>query len=189
MTNLIYLIGRSGTGKYTIAKELSKQGYVIVDNQLINNPIFSLLKTEALNSSLTVPLEAWNAIGKIRDIVFEFMAQEKSNNYILTNELFETDEGDHRLFNQVKDMATKRGSIFLPVKLLISKQENAKRISSPGRAELYKSTKIDEKDINKELIKISHPNLLEIDVSDLSAQEVAKVITEKINNARFISIH
>ncbi len=181
MTHLIYLIGRSGTGKYTIAKELAKGAYVIVDNQLINNPIFSLLKTDDLNSSLTVPREAWNAIGKIRDIVFEFMASEQSNNYILTNELFDDDEGDHRLFNQVKNLIVKRGSIFLPVKLLISKEENARRITSPGRAERYKSTKIDEKDKTRKLIEVDHPNLLEIDVSTLSAKEVAKIILNRLN--------
>ncbi|HJD60261.1 MAG TPA: hypothetical protein LFW20_06440 [Rickettsia endosymbiont of Omalisus fontisbellaquei] len=43
MTTIIYLIGKPGTGKYTIAKELSKSGYVICDNQLINKPIFALL--------------------------------------------------------------------------------------------------------------------------------------------------
>lgn len=129
MTNLIYLIARSGTGKYTIAKELAKQGYIIVDNQLINNPIFALLDPKDLNSSLTVPTEAWNAIGRIRNIIFEFMALGVSHNYVLTNELFDTDEGDHRLFNQVKDLSVKRGSIFIPVKLLISKQANARRIS------------------------------------------------------------
>ncbi len=184
MTNLIYLIGRSGTGKYTIAKELSTQGYIIVDNQLINNPIFALLDTKNLNSSLTVPTEAWNAIGRIRNIVFEFMALGRDNNYILTNELFETDEGDHRLFNQVKDLAAKRGSIFLPVKLHISYEENARRISSPGRLEKYKSTKIDQKDINRELIKTTHPHLLEIDVSDLSAYEVAQIIIDRINKLK-----
>lgn len=57
------------------------------------------------------------------------MALGVSHNYILTNELFETDEGDLRLFEQVKDLSVKRGSIFIPVKLLISKQENAKKIS------------------------------------------------------------
>lgn len=177
MTNLIYLIGRSGTGKYTIAKELKKQGYVIVDNQLINNPIFSLLKTDDLNSSLTVPIEAWNAIGKLRNIVFEFMAQEQTNNYVLTNELFETDEGDHRLFNQIKDMAAVRGSNFMPVKLLISEEENARRIASPGRLERYKSTKIDEKDKHRKLIEV---DMLEIDVSELEAEEVANIIINRL---------
>ena len=40
MTNIIYLIGKSGSGKYTIAKELAKHGYIICDNQLINYPVF-----------------------------------------------------------------------------------------------------------------------------------------------------
>ncbi len=184
MTNLIYLIGRSGTGKYTIAKELASQGYVIVDNQLMNNPIFSLLKTDDLNSSLTIPLEAWNAINKIRNIVFEFMSQDRLSNYILTNELFDDDEGDHRVFNQVKDLATKRDSIFLPIKLLISEEENAKRIAAPGRLERYKSTKIDEKDKTRTLIEVDHPNLLEIDVNKLSAPEVAKIIIDKIKQIK-----
>lgn len=36
----LYLIGFAGTGKYTIAKELAKVGYKLVDNHLINNSIF-----------------------------------------------------------------------------------------------------------------------------------------------------
>lgn len=50
--------------------------------------------------------------------------------------------------------------------------------------ERYKSTKIDEKDINRDLIKTTHPNLLEIDVSNLSAQKVAKIIIKKINEIK-----
>lgn len=184
MTNIIYLIGRSGTGKYTIAKELAKEAYVIVDNQLINNPIFSLLKTDDLNSSLTVSREAWNAIGRLRNIIFEFISQEQNNNYVLTNELFDDDEGDHRLFEQVKDLSLKRSSTFMPVKLLISEEENARRITSPGRAERFKSTKIDEKDKTRKLIEVNYPNMLKIDVSDLSAQEVAKIILDKISKIK-----
>lgn len=44
----LYLIGFAGTGKYTIAKELVKFGYKVIDNHLINNPIFSLYKELAL---------------------------------------------------------------------------------------------------------------------------------------------
>ena len=145
MTNIIYLIGRSGAGKYIIAKELEKEGYVIVDNQLINNPIFSLLKTDDLNSSLTVPLEAWSAIGKIN---------------ILTNELFDDEEGDHAGYKKVEELAKKRDSTFIPLKLQISYEENEKRIASPGRLERYKSTQIDEHDRNRELIEVDHPNIL-----------------------------
>lgn len=53
-----------------------------------------------------------------------------------------------------------------------------------GRAEHYNSTKIDEKDMSRELIKTNHPNLLEIDVSNLSAGEVATIIIKKINEIK-----
>lgn len=180
MSILVYLIGRSGTGKYSIAKELSERNFKIVDNHLINNPIFSLLETSNLNSSVNIPIEAWNAIGKIRNIVFDYLGQEKANNYILTNELFDNDEGDRMLFEQVKNLSVTRGSLFLPVILHITKDENEKRISSPVRVERYKSIRIDEKDWTRDLIKIDHPNLLEIEVSNLSAKAAAEIITNHI---------
>jgi len=44
-TTIIYLTGKPGVGKYTIAKELAaKYGFIVCDNQLINNPIFELLQ-------------------------------------------------------------------------------------------------------------------------------------------------
>ena len=44
VTKIIYIIGKPGTGKYTIAQEFAKLGFVICDNQLVNNPVFTLLK-------------------------------------------------------------------------------------------------------------------------------------------------
>ncbi|MCC8418982.1 MAG: hypothetical protein LN590_05450 [Rickettsia endosymbiont of Glossina mortisans submortisans] len=96
MTTIIYLIGKPGTGKYTIAKELSKSGYVICDNQLINNPIFALLQYDGFKK---IPEFAWDTIRRIRDNVFEFIMKEPFNNYILTNVL-EDNQGDHKLFKQ-----------------------------------------------------------------------------------------
>ncbi|MEK6734218.1 MAG: hypothetical protein AABY27_03840, partial [Pseudomonadota bacterium] len=173
MTVIIYLIGRSGTGKYTIAKELAQSGYKIIDNQLINNPIFSILD---LDNGAPVPKEAWEAIGKIRNIVFDFMSNETQHNYILTNELFDDDIGDHQCYAQVEEIAIKRGSIFVPIKLQISEAENIKRITNQARALRYKSLSIDERDRDRKLIQISHPNLLEIEVSDLTPSAVAKII-------------
>ncbi|WP_040257768.1 hypothetical protein [Rickettsia hoogstraalii] len=74
-------------------------------------------------------------------------------------------------------MALQRGSIFVPVKLVISKEENNKRVQSLDRALRYKSLRIES---NAELINISHPHLLEIDVSDLTANVVAERILEHV---------
>ena len=62
------------------------------------------------------------------------------------------------------------------MKLNISEQENINRITNSERALRYKSTQIEEKDRNRKLIQISHPNLLEIEISELSPQGVAQNI-------------
>ena len=174
MTIIIYLIGTPGTGKYTIAKEIARAGYRICDNQHINNPIFSLLNYDGLTP---IPAFAWYAIGLIRDGIFNFLSQEISNNYVLTNCLYEVD-GDRKLFNQVQQLAINRKSVFLPVKLLISQEENIKRIQHLDRLVRYKS--IDVQDVYPEypLIQISHPNLFEFDVTNLSASEAEKKILQ-----------
>jgi hypothetical protein len=170
-TTVIYLIGRAGTGKYTIAKELAKTGYRIADNQLINNPIFELLGYDGFAK---IPEFAWDAIGKIRNVILDFISIETCNNYVLTNELLEGD-GDRNCYNQVKQAALKRDSLFVPIKLNISRQENARRIANHDRALRYKSLGMDENAICP-LLNIEHPNLLELDVTNLSAMEAANHI-------------
>ena len=178
MTNIIYLIGKSGSGKYTIAKELAKQGYIICDNQLINYPIFSLLNYDGFT---TIPQFAWKIIAQIRDSIFTFLSQEIINNYVLTNVLGDIEQ-DYKMFKQVEEMASNRNSLFVPVKLLISIEENIKRIQNKERLLRYKS--IDPEDVHKQnLINISHPKLLQIDVSNKSASEVANEILIKIKSA------
>lgn len=72
-TKIVYLIGKPGVGKYTIAKELAKNGYIICDNQLANNPIFTLLNYDGFSS---IPEYAWDEIAKIRTVLFDFIEQE-----------------------------------------------------------------------------------------------------------------
>lgn len=176
MTIIIYLIGKPGTGKYTIAQELAKHGYRICDNQLVNNPIFSLLNYDGFTP---IPMFAWNAISHIRNSVFDFIISETNNNYVFTNVLLE-DEGDRKLFAQVEQVAIKRNSIFVPIKLLISEKENIKRIKNKDRLLRYKS--IDVKDVYLDLMRISHDNLLELDVSDLSARTTSEKILLHVKN-------
>ncbi|MBX9696797.1 MAG: hypothetical protein K2X53_01800 [Alphaproteobacteria bacterium] len=172
---MIYLIGQPGTGKYTISQALAKKGYTICDNQLINNPIFALINYDGFTM---VPERAWKAIAQVRNAVFDFLSSWQEGNFVLTNCLFEN-EGDRRCFLQVEAMAMKRGSLFMPVKLYISKEEHLRRIVEPSRRERWKS--IDPNDVyaDEPILAIQHPNLFELEVSELSPDQAAEFIIEQ----------
>lgn len=169
---IIYITGKPGMGKYTIAKALRQYGFIVCDNQLINNPIFELLNYDGFTA---IPEFAWEAIARIRDIVFDFIEVEKQNSYVLTNNLYD-DVGDLKLYEQVEKMSQKRGSVFVPIRLIINENEHLSRITEPSRCERWKS--IDPEDVYDKtpLLKILHPNLLELDVNILSPEEVAQKI-------------
>ncbi|AWN81578.1 hypothetical protein [Candidatus Cardinium hertigii] len=174
---IIYLIGKPGIGKYTISQELSKFGYVICDNHLINNPILSLLPYDGLSS---VPESIWSTIAHIRHVVYNFIEQEAYNSYVLTNVLYEV-ETDQLIYQAVEQMAEKRKSLYIPVKLSISEKEHVKRIVNPSRKIRYKSINPEDVYIKYKLIEISHPNLLELDVTTRSAKESAETIVRHIS--------
>jgi len=173
---ILYLIGTPGTGKYTISQELAKSGYVVCDNQLINNVIFTLGQYDGF---VPIPDSAWAAIRKIRDIAINFIEDQIDKNYVLTNVLSES-IGDRKIYEQVEKMAANRGAVFVPVKLLISKEENLKRVVQLSRKERWKT--INPKDIELELplITISHSNYLEMDVTNMSVHKAAKKILEHV---------
>ncbi|MFN7038502.1 MAG: hypothetical protein ACK4OM_02905 [Alphaproteobacteria bacterium] len=181
-TIVIYITARPGTGKYTIAKALAKDyGFRICDNQLINNPILELLNYDGFTE---VPEFAWVSIRKIRSAVWEFIANEKNNSYILTNNLFEY-EGDRKLYEQVKQIALGRGSLFIPVRLTITEEEHLKRVTQPERRKRWKS--IDPKEVYNEmpLLQIHDPELLNLEVTNLSPEEAAEQIVEHVKSFNY----
>ncbi len=180
-TIILYLTGKPGVGKYTIAKELaSKHGFIVCDNQLINNPIFELLQYDGYAK---IPDFGWEAIGNIRRCILTFLAKEKNNSYVLTNNLYE-DSGDKVCYAEVGYMAETRGSLFVPVRLLINQDEHLQRIVNPNRRDRWKS--IDPQDVYDEtpLLSISHPNLLELNVSNLSVFEAVDRIMSHISELK-----
>ena len=123
---ILYLIGLAGTGKLTIAHALQPLGYKIIDNHLINDPIFRTLN---LDGNTPIPEEAWTAVHKIRTIVLKYITTDHIQNFIFTNELLEGSVSDARTCKKIQSAAKKRGSTFIPVRLLVSSE----RASSQNR--------------------------------------------------------
>jgi DUF438 domain-containing protein len=174
---IVYLTGKPGIGKYTIAKALAKNyDFIICDNQLINNPIFELLQYDGY---ATIPDFAWDAIARIRTEIFALLTKVPQNNYILTNCLAENDE-DKKLYEEVEHMAHLRNSIFIPVRLSITKEKHLKRIVQQERRARWKSIDPREADDHGPMLSITHPNLLELDITTLAPENAAEAIAKHI---------
>ena len=173
---IVYLIGKAGIGKYTIANELSKHNYILCDNHSINNPIFSLLKLDQKNNN-GISDFAWECIEKIRDSVFDFITYDISNNYILTNELYNNDDYDLWIFNKVKNITLKNGSTLIPIRLhLNNRDEHEKRVRNPDRKLKYKLTDPTKIRYDNNLINIESENFFDLDITKLSLDETVKKI-------------
>lgn len=182
-TTIIYLTGKPGVGKYTIANELaSRYNFIVCDNQLINNPIFELLQYDGYNK---IPEYAWEVIGNIRRCIFAFLVKENQKSYVLTNNLYE-DSGDKVCYAEVVYIAEARGSLFIPVRLLINQDEHLKRVTNLNRRDRYKSIDPQEAYDERQLLALEHPNLLKMNVSNLSPQDAAEVIMNHISKLNII---
>lgn len=179
---IIYLLGFAGTGKYTIAKEIVKlSNFKLIDNHLINNPIFSVIE---LDGKSTIHEEIWAQVRKIKETVFDtILNYSPANlNFVFTNEIIEGVKADFIGYSKVASLAEKRNSLFIPIRLICESQELARRVSTPGRWERFKSTdqnRAINNAANHEVYKPNHSNTFTLDVTTLSANEAAKIIINK----------
>lgn len=174
----VSLIGYPGVGKYTIAKEIARQSdFILVDNHLINNPVFTLLKPDGVKP---LPSEVWSYVGKIRNVVLDAIENiaPRDHNFVLTNVVFENEE-DRSKYEEIVAMFTRRDSLFVPVILSCDVNEHEKRITGNDRRERMKE--IDPAKpayyvAEVELIHLTHPNLLRLDVTDMDPADSARMI-------------
>lgn len=181
---ILYLIGFPGSGKYTIGKHIAscEDHFKLVDNHLMNNPVFSLIE----RGTKFVPPQAWVYIDKIYDAVIETIENLSPAHYsfIFTNVLSNEDPDDRRFFDRVTSVAEKRGAHFIPVRLHCDRDEAKKRLITAERAERFKLTKpeiLDHILKTKTLLSIEHSNLLDLDVTEKTVEQVTKTILDHIN--------
>lgn len=178
---IIYLIGHYGVGKLTIARQICAMSDArLFDNHLANNVIFSLIRADG---KTPLPDAVWDMIDVIRTQAFKAIEEltPPATSYVLTNCLLESFPGDRAAYEQVKALAERRGNVFLPVMLRASDAAHAARVGSPERAERLKHTDVESAEAKRraeELLRITHPNRLDLDTTDLAPADAARTIIE-----------
>lgn len=176
---IIHLLGAPGTGKYTVAQEMTRLCDIrLVDNHLINNPLFSIVR---LDGKTKLPMRIWDNVGKIWDAVADTMVHisPKEFSFILTNALFEHDEADRRHALNMKRVATERGGHYIPVRLLLSDHaEHVRRITSASREQRMKeiNPEAPARYATLEILKTGLAEELTLDVTALQPADVARQI-------------
>jgi hypothetical protein len=179
---IILLMGFAGVGKYTIGQGLSKlTGAKLVDNHLINNPIFTVVDADGL-TQLAAPV--WDKVKEIRRVVYNAIRELSPPNlsFIFTMELRENNTADHVGFVELKKLADARGSLFVPIRLVCDVEELCRRVVSPERTERLKmiSPELARKRCEEDkVLTPRHRNLRTIDVTNRSPNGgVAAIVTE-----------
>jgi hypothetical protein len=181
------LIGAPAVGKYTIAKAIAEvNGAAVVDNQLINLPILSLL-TEWPDAEVTKGM--WREIESVRDAVFRMIDEvvPRSVSYVLTNAL-EDDSEAQLLFERIKSLAASRGSEFVPVLLTCERNEQLRRIPDPSRTQRMKMDDPERARSYLESTTFFTPNdenLLTLDTTARDPRAIAgSILDELVKRAR-----
>jgi len=187
---VIYLIGVPAVGKYTIAKEIGRlTGAKVVDNQLINLPVFSVIGYDG-KDSFPFPEGAWAEIEKIRSAVLTVIEDicSRDDSFIFTNVLDARDEADKALFHRIEQLARARCAGFFPIWLTCRPEVIRERKDSIDRRHRMKDT--DVSNINSyvedfEVFKIRHPNALTVDTSNESSESLALRIIEHVQMIQY----
>ena len=180
---LYYLIGYPGVGKHTVGKAMVAQAdglhdrLVLVDNHYVNNPIFGLLDVDGIKP---LPPGVWTHVRKVSDAVTSTIRELSPLHwsFIKTNYLADS-PGERAGFEGVAELASARSAVFLPVILRCQLEEHLHRLGDPARAERLKWR--DQQGLRrliqeKGLLEPDHPNLMDLDVTHLSPDGVAKLI-------------
>jgi adenylate kinase len=181
-TCLYLLTGFPGSGKFTVARALAEQIEAmgetarVVDNHWINNPIFGLVDQDGITP---LPSEVWDRVGEVADAVIRTVEglTPRSWHVIFTTHLDGvTDRG---FVPRLESVAATRGSVFVPVRLLVDPEENARRITSPERRLRMKSVDPEEPfrlAARGEPYDHGHANTVTMDVTDKTPSETAREI-------------
>ena len=185
---IIYLIGIPAVGKYTVAKEIGRMtGARVVDNQLINTPVFSVLGYDGTDA-FPFPRDAWAQIEKIHRAVLTVIRDlcPPDASFVFTNTLDAREPLDWAWFRRIERLARQRRAGFFPVWLTCEAAVIRRRKNTPDRRARLKD--IDLTNIRRwseevEVLRVPHPNALTLDTSHSEPWQTAQRILEHVRAA------
>lgn len=179
---LYVLTGFPGSGKFTVSRALHEQIEAtgdttrVVDNHWINNPIFGLVNQDGLTP---LPSEVWERVGEVAEAVIRTIEELTPRSWHVIFTAYLDGVTDTGFVPRLESVSKARGSVFVPVRLLVDPEENARRIVSPERRSRMKSIDPDEPfrlAATGEPYDHGHANTLTIDITDKQPDETATAI-------------
>ena len=183
----IILIGFAGTGKYTIGRELCERtGAKLVDNHLINNPIFRVVNADGVTP---LPAAVWDKVKGIRRIVYDAIREisPPDLSFVFTLEMREGDPAAHQAFLDLQELAGARRSLLVPIRLICDVEELCRRVANPARAELLKAISPElarKKSAEHSVLNPRHENARTIDVTAKTPDQSVDAIIREVELIR-----
>ena len=168
-------------------RDRADDGAKVVDNQLINTPVFSVLGYDGTDA-FPFPEGAAAQIEKIQRAVLavirDFCPPDAS--FVFTNVLDARAPGDKAWFRRVERLARQRGAGFFPVWLTCEAAVIRRRKNTPDRRARLKDidlTNIPRWSEEFEVLRVPHPNALTVDTSYREPRQTARLILEHVQGA------
>ena len=173
---ILHINGWSGCGKLTIARALAELiGARLLDNHTLLNPGLALFdRGTSDNRALRQA---------VRDLVFSAAIRLPAATPLVLTDAFSDDPYETALFEDVIALAHARHAPLLRVNLVLSEEENIRRLTRPERAANHKLTDpaiLRQHRAEHVLLGHGDPEVHVIDVTTLSADEAAQTIATRL---------
>jgi predicted kinase len=182
---IIYLIGIPAVGKYTTAIKIGRlTGAKVVDNQLINLPIFTVVGYDGTDT-FPFPKGAGVYIEKIHRAVLAVIRDfcPPEDNFVFTNVLDANAPEDLAWYRRIERTAKRRKAEFFPVWLTCAADKIYQRKNAPERKARLKDT--DLSSIKRwseefEIMRVPHLNALTLDTTHSLPEQTAQRILDHV---------
>ena len=186
---IVLLIGFAGTGKYTIGRELCERtGAKLVDNHLINNPIFRVVDADGVTP---LPAAVWDRVKEVRAAVYKTIRElaPPGMGFVFTMELRESNPEDHKAFRDVERLAAACQCRFIPIRMICGVEELCRRVVDPARVAMLKEISPDlarKKFAEDEVLNLPHENRRTLDVTKRTASGSVDAILDEVSSIKLV---